>query len=171
AFLGGFVSLSSDGNPVTGETSLLSAADGCDEVHLAGRLHAFQQAERAYLAVHRHRDVGPQAITLEKALFDAGMGDLQVVYDLAHCRAGDLHLPLASGQIHKYGGNVDGSHQVRRSSSRELPRAPRDSSATGSSARRRRDGSRWQWPRAEERCWPRPRRARRMDDPGLEPPQ
>src|SRR6266536_253176 len=80
-------------------TNLFATADGCDEVHLAGGLHAFQQPERAYQPDRGHRDVGPQAVTLEKALFDAGMGELQIVYDLPHCRAGDLHLPLASGQI------------------------------------------------------------------------
>ena len=63
-----------------------SAADGWHEMDLTGLADLFQQTHSSDLAIHRHRQIGPDAPFLDEFVFDAWKRLLQLVDDLAKIR-------------------------------------------------------------------------------------
>jgi len=86
--------------------SLPPAPDGSHEVDLARRFDRFAEAQRADLAIHGHRQVGPQAAAVGQPGANAGPPALEIFDDLPDRRAGGLDRRLAAGQLAQHRRNV-----------------------------------------------------------------
>src|SRR5687768_13937214 len=101
-----------------------AAAEGGEEVDLAGRFHAGQQAAGGDDAVDGDGQAGKNAVVIDEAGGQAGTLRLEVADHLPQREALDLNFAATGSEVSHLRRDKDGGHASHYNANRRWPRPP-----------------------------------------------